>query len=150
VNTHRGTPRAPRDLLPGQDRTVVVRAATRRRGAGPLLLVVMAVALVVMVASGWVPAARWTLRIEAVAAAAPRHASRPTPAVALRSSPRTIRGVAGPGSSPLTIPLAARPPNAHVNPIFADLSIAGFAAFLLIAAVQFFLTRPKRRGRRTL
>ncbi len=43
--------------------------------------------------------------------------------------------------SPVTLPLRTHSSNAHVSPVFAYLSVAGFAVAILIALGRMFLTR---------
>jgi hypothetical protein len=52
---------------------------------------------------------------------------------------------------PVTLPLTTRPASAHVDPLLAKLSLAGFAFVILLLLIQAVLTRPRRRpGRWTL
>jgi hypothetical protein len=99
-----------------------------------------------------------------IAAMAPGTARRGAPAARLGpASPFLTRLVARPGTTPTTvggirqlprptqtIPFTTRKPNAHVSPIYAELSVGGVLVFLLLVATQVVLTRPGRRGRRTL
>lgn len=52
--------------------------------------------------------------------------------------------------SPVTLPLRTRSTNAHVNPAFAYLSVAGFALALAIALGRMFMTRAGGPDRRPL
>jgi hypothetical protein len=76
---------------------------------------------------------------------------RPATSSLVAAPPTTVAGPVRPDlSPPATIPFGTHRPDAHFGPCWAYLSVGGFAAFLLIAMVQFVLTRPGRRGRRTL
>jgi hypothetical protein len=46
--------------------------------------------------------------------------------------------------SPSTLPLATKGTSAHVNPIFAMLSGAGFFVALMIVTGRLVITRPRR------
>lgn len=50
--------------------------------------------------------------------------------------------------SPATLPLTTRQTSAHVNPVFAILSGAGFAIGLLMVAARMFVTRRGGADRR--
>jgi hypothetical protein len=77
--------------------------------------------------------------------------ARPATSSLVAAPPTTVAGPVRPDlSPPATIPFSTHRPNAHFGPFWAYLSAGGFAAFLLIAMLQFVLTRPGRRGRRTL
>ncbi len=53
-------------------------------------------------------------------------------------------------SAPSTVPFTTKAQSAHVDPVLAKISLGGLGVAVLIMAVQFVLTRPGRRGRRTL
>jgi hypothetical protein len=46
---------------------------------------------------------------------------------------------------PSTVPLRTKAQSAHVSPVFAAFSIAGFFVALVIMATRFVLTRPRRQ-----
>ena len=82
------------------------------------------------------------------AAAAPEPAVGPSPTPAATT---TIAPLGGRLPTPVaTVPFETKPQSAHVDPLLAYLSGVGFFVALVIIAVQFLLTRPNRRGRRTL
>jgi hypothetical protein len=43
------------------------------------------------------------------------------------------------------VPLRTKAQSAHVSPVFAAFSIAGFFVALVIMATRFVLTRPRRQ-----
>lgn len=82
--------------------------------------------------------------------APPAVASGTTPPTSV-APPTTIAGIAGRlPPAPSTVPFRTRAQSARVDPLLAKLSLGGFALFLLLVATQVVLTRPGRRGRRTL
>jgi hypothetical protein len=104
------------------------------------------IAIFVVLAAASTPAtagaARRTGAAVRAAGSIPRSAAGPAAAPTGAGSSTTIPGIAGHLPSLATIPFTTRPPNAHVSPIFAELSIGGFAVFVLIVVVQVF--RPRR------
>jgi hypothetical protein len=69
-----------------------------------------------------------------------------TPAPTTTSTSTTIAPIGGHiPVSPSTLPLRTKAQNAHVSPVFAALSGAGFFVALLIMGISFIMTRPRRR-----
>ena len=67
------------------------------------------------------------------------------------ASPTTIAGIAGRvPTAPRTVPLRTHATSAHVDPVLARIAESAFGLFVVLLLVQFLLTRPGRRGRRTL
>lgn len=75
----------------------------------------------------------------------PTHITTPTTA----GTTTTVAPIPGIGGhlpvSASTLPFTTKQQSAHVNPVFAALSGAGFVVALVIIGVRFLLTRPGRR-----
>ncbi len=82
--------------------------------------------------------------------AVPTTNAPPTNAPPTAAPPTTIAPLANIPAPPSTLPLATRAESAHVSPLFAELSVAGFAIVLALVGLQWILTWPRRRGRRTI
>jgi hypothetical protein len=69
-----------------------------------------------------------------------------TPAPTTTTTSTTIAPIGGHiPVPPSTLPLRTKAQNAHVSPVLAALSGAGFFVALLIMGVSFFMSRPRRR-----
>ena len=71
------------------------------------------------------------------------------PTVTLRTTTTTSTTIAAIGNrlpvTPSTLPFSTKSQSAHVSPVFAALSGAGFLVAFVIMAVTFVLTRPGRK-----